>query len=39
MEQNLKTSHHGAQKIDAKCKQDDKGHDKVKKTDKDLRCK
>ena len=39
MEQNLKTTHHGAQKIDAKYPQDTKGHDKVKKTDKDLRCK
>ena len=39
MEQNLKTTHHGAQKVDAKFKQEEKGHDKVKKTDKDLRCK
>ncbi len=39
MEQNLKTSHHGAQTVEAKYKQDNKGHDKVKKTEKDLRCK
>ena len=39
MEQNLKTTHHGAQKIEAKVKQEAKGHDKVKKTEKDLRCK
>ena len=39
MEQNLKTTHHGAQTVKAKFAKPEQGHDKVKKTEKDLRCK
>lgn len=39
MEQNVKTTHHGAQKIAAAFPQNKAGHDKVKKSEKDMRSK
>ena len=37
MEQNVKTTHHGSQRITAAFPQSKSGHDTVKKTEKDLR--